>query len=96
MTTIKRSMAVFPCPIVAENAHHHRAPRDDDAGWTRVYYDYNDPTRGHYNTKWNGTWGYKIKRVTNSTDYKPGWHLSKEVVDRLISEGWTVSVLSKV
>ena len=38
---------------------------------------------------------FLITRVTNSVDYCPGDELDKDAVKILISEGWTISVLSK-
>jgi hypothetical protein len=41
-----------------------------------------------------GTTGsdFNIQRVTNSTDYSPDQTISKDELDRLIGEGWTISI----
>jgi hypothetical protein len=53
------------------------------------------PTHGGgFEHQWLGEWGYRITRVTNSVDYRPGFALSKAQVRALIDDGWTVSVLS--
>lgn len=88
MSTIKRSMAVRPAPIGDDVCLICKAPADNDGRWKQpVQY-------GPY--KWTGPWGYVITRVTNSTDYRPGWLLNKTQVDDLIVQGWTVSVRSRV
>jgi hypothetical protein len=38
---------------------------------------------------------YLITRVTNSVDYCPGEYIEKDVVKKLINEGWTISVLEQ-
>lgn len=86
--TVKKSMSVRPSPIINENGPV-RIPSYDHPKYTRVENSWERP-------KWTGSWGYVIARVTNSTEYNPGWALSKAAVDRLIADGWTVSILSKV
>ena len=44
---------------------------------------------------WDGEWGYRITRVTNSVDYRPGFYLTRNDIEGLIGVGWTVTVLSK-
>jgi hypothetical protein len=78
---IKRSMSVRPSPIMSEI--EPRFPSREDPRWV-------------LDEGWKGPWGYVITRVTNSTDYRPGLHLSRARVNELIEAGWTVSVLSKV
>jgi hypothetical protein len=81
---IKRSMAVRPSPIVMDGTRV-RFPTDEER-----------PV-DHYGIRaeWHGFWGYRITRVTNSVDYRPGLALTKMDVQKLIADGWTVSVLSK-
>ena len=86
MASIKRSMSVRPSPIDTDG-NRPRYPTHHDTRWG----DWDGGYR-----PWEGPWGYVITRVTNSTDYKPGWHLTKAKVDALIADEWTVSVLSKV
>ena len=81
---IKRSMAVHPHPIVYEDSGRARYPTAEERG-VREWGE--EPP-------WHGAWGYRITRVTNSTEYRPGLPLTKADVDHLIEEGWTVSVLS--
>ena len=77
---IKRSMTVRPSPIVVEMARI-RLPHPSE--YDDAEYD------------WRGEWGYRITRVTNSTDYRPGFLLTRGDVDSLIADSWTVTVLSK-
>lgn len=87
MANIKRSMAVFPSPIVIED-DKVRHPKDEER-FTR-----NDI--GYRVAKyWDGTWGYTVSRVTNSTDYSPGDPVTKLLVDRLIEDGWTITILKE-
>jgi hypothetical protein len=84
---IKRSMSVRPSPIVEKDCA--RSPSRKDKRWG----DYDDYGDGY---NWCGPWGYVITRVTNSTEYRPGLHLTIKQVNELIEIGWTVSILSKV
>ena len=87
MSRIKRSMAVRPAAIHADKVAHARHPESNDSRWAY---------KGDIYPEWAGPWGYKVVRVTNSTDYRPGFLLTTDQVDALIYEGWTVSVLSRV
>lgn len=79
-------MSVHPSPI--DNEQTPRRPSDSDTRWQEDRYT--------LRSKWTGPWGYIVTRVTNSTEFRPGFHLSKATVDSLIEAGWTVTVLSKV
>lgn len=87
MSSIKRSMSVRPTAIAHDKVEHARHPESTDSRW--VY-------KGVIYPEWAGPWGYVVTRVTNDTDYRPGFLLTKDQVDALIYEGWTVSVLSRV
>ncbi len=80
----KRSMSVRPAPIVVIG-NFVRHPENGERKLDR---------NGDWEP-WTGQWGYRITRVTNSVDYRPGFLLTKPRVQSLIDEGWTVSVLSK-
>ena len=86
MASIKRSMAVHPAPIVMEGGrprHPHLHERKIDHKHEEGF------------APWTGLWGYRISRVTNSVVYRPGFLLMAKDVEKLIEDGWTVSVLSK-
>jgi len=89
----KRSMAVRPHPVVLVNAAHARFPSSTERGavWDEKFKSFMWP-RGE--PEWRGAWGYRITRVTNSVEFRPGMALSKVQVQKLIDDGWTVSVLS--
>ena len=78
---IKRSMAVYPSPIVFV---------DGTVQVPEGHGLYVKTKQG----KWTGEWGYRITRVTNSIEYDPGAVLAKEHIQRLIEDGWTVTVLT--
>jgi hypothetical protein len=83
----KQSMSVHPAPIVVENGRL-RHPKDGERRYANGFAsDLWEP--------WPGEWGYRITRVTNSVDYRPGFLLNKPQVQSLIDQGWTVTVLSK-
>lgn len=81
---VKRSMSVRPSPIHDDETERPRYPDYGDARWVTYGYD------------WSGPWGYVITRVTNSTEYRPGWRMTRDQVNELIRDEWTVSILSKV
>jgi hypothetical protein len=81
---IKRSMAVYPSPVVMTGEVARLPSRED---YSRSNWD------GRYES-WKGDYGYNITRVTNSVDYRPGEALSKNHIAALIDDGWTVTVLS--
>jgi hypothetical protein len=87
-TKIKRSMSVYPHPIVEKSDGSSRFPTFEENPF--VY----DQETGLSKQQWQGQWGYKIKRVTNSVDYRPGLPLSKTQVKKLIEDDWTISVLT--
>jgi hypothetical protein len=76
-------MSVHPAPIIIDGSKI-RFPTEKER--------YPDGVRTY---EWTGFWGYRISRVTNSVEYRPGLALSKSEVEELINAGWTVSVLSK-
>lgn len=41
-------------------------------------------------------WGYRVLRVTNSTDIAPMKVLTKTEINALIENGWTVSIQAKM
>jgi hypothetical protein len=88
MSTIKRSMSVRPSPIDVDGVAIPRHPNRNDMRWEGPDWS--------CSRKWTGPWGYIVARVTNSTEYRPGWLLTKAKVDALINDGWTVAVLSRV
>lgn len=80
---VKRSMSIKSAPIYQDGVDFPQRPPSDDLRWM--------------SSGWCGPWGYKVTRVTNSTEIRPGFLLTKDTVDELINDhGWTVSVLSKV
>jgi hypothetical protein len=89
MGKVKRSMAVRPSPIVVQPNGFARLPTNSER------YDYDHRGNKRYK-EWTGEWGYLISRVTNSTEYRPGFVLTRDQVNKLINDDWTVSVLSKV
>jgi very-short-patch-repair endonuclease len=78
---IKRSMAVYPSPIVMESDGSARHPTAREHEARRL--------KGG----WTGEQGYTITRVTNSVEYDPGEALTKMHVQKLIDDNWTVTVL---
>lgn len=77
-------MAVYPCPMIVEQTGGEmRAPRDQE-----MY------RRTDLAGKWTGEWGYRITRVTNSVEFHPGTVMSKEHIQALINDDWTVTVLT--
>jgi hypothetical protein len=76
---IKKSMAVRPSPIVMDGEKVRFPTRDETI----------------HTMEWHGFWGYRITRVTNSVEYRPGLALTKKQVEELINSDWTVTVLSK-
>ena len=81
---IKRSMAVYPSPVVMVGDEARLPSREE---YSRSNWD------GRYES-WKGDYGYNITRVTNSVDFRPGEALSKKHIAWLIEQGWTVTVLS--
>lgn len=80
---IKRSMAVHPAPVVVEEGKARRA----------LNTEYRGTNYGEKTMEWHGVWGFEITRVTNSVDYMPGAYLTKEQVQALIGDDWTISVI---
>jgi hypothetical protein len=83
---IKRSMSVVANPVVEYAAGRVRLARHEEThrktgGW------YDEPI------KWEGEWGFLIKRVTNSLEFRPGTAISKTEAAALIQDGWTLTVL---
>lgn len=77
----KKSMSLIPYPIVEHNGYV-RFPRRQmpDPEWD-------------LGQEWRGAWGYKVKRVTNDVEHRPGLAMTKPQLQALINAGWTVTVL---
>lgn len=86
---IKRSMAVHPAPVERNAMGEMDFPAQYDRRWADNEY------RNTYARNWKGEWGYRVTRVTNSTAYRPGTLLTKDEIEQLIAEDWTVSIMSK-
>jgi hypothetical protein len=82
MMAIKRSMVVHQSPVIVFKGHARRAGDHeyDECG-------FNNLREGE-----DGQWGYRITRVTNSTEYRPGSFLTKDQVNKLIHDDWTVAI----
>lgn len=81
---VKRSMAVHVAAVVTEGSNTRFAVADD--------YQVNE--NGHRVYGWHGPMGYRVSRVTNSVSFAPGDALTKDEVEKLINEDWTISVLA--
>ena len=81
MAEIKRSMSVYRVPIIMEG-NRVRTPSASE------YAKYGG------SENWSGEHGYFVNRVTNNLAYHPRQLLTKQHVDGLIGEGWTVTVLN--
>lgn len=86
---IKRSMAVHPAPVERAWDGSLAFPESYDRRWADNEY------RATFARNWKNEWGYRVTRCTNSLAYRPGTLLTKEEIEGLILEGWTVSVMSK-
>ena len=93
MRVIKRSLFARPSPIVVEGSKV-RLPREHEWKYEEIT-DYSGRKMQGNLKPWDGEWGYRVLRVTNSTAIRPGYCLTKNQVDNLIEEGWTVTVRSK-